>query len=766
MHDAPSRPIRRRPARTARNRRRAALATGFIAPGLIGLALVCGAQGSAPAAAQNPPTANQEPVLLSADSVTFDERADTVTASGNVELSQGARTVRADTVTYNRTTRVVTATGGVRLVEPTGEIVFADYAELTDDLRDAFIDNIRILMTDDSRMAGNEGERADGRLTRINRGVYSPCELCKDDPTSPPLWQVRAVRVVHDKDTKEVRYRDAVLELFGVPVAYTPYLSHPDPTVNRRTGMLAPVFGRKDDLGVFVRTYTYVDIAPDQDATVEVSGFSEEGLLLGGEYRKRFEHGTLQLTGSITEGELKTAGGDFKREEWRGHIAARGLFDIDEVWRTGFDVRRASDRTYLRRYYNVTDDILTSRAFVEGFRGRNYAAVNAYSFQDTRYYNTTQEPLVLPEAIYSAYGEPGGTLGGRWSLEAGALSMTRGNGPNSFRVSVRPGWRRDLVSSTGLVTTLDASVLAAAYSVNNYDRPDIAGGERDANKRFRLFPQADVTMRYPMVRYGESSSQTIEPIASITAAPNVDNDPEVPNEDSLDIEFNDAALFMPSRYTGIDRLEGGVRATYGLRASVQGYTDGYASLFLGQSYRFTEESDFPTNSGLETRRSDFVGRLDLVPAPWLDINYGFRLDEETLKPRQHSLTAAAGLPRFRVSTNYTFVDTIEDQYTTDQRRVEQATFGVGTLINRYWSASAAHVQAFSQDPGARATFGVLTYHDECFTFDTIIRRDFTDTPGETDEGTSIYFRLVFKNIGEVTTPSLSGSLFGRDSSSP
>ncbi|HYG85788.1 MAG TPA: LPS assembly protein LptD [Azospirillum sp.] len=731
--------------------------------GLLGLMVACGVATTASGQTQAPTTKDaQQPSLLAADQVTYDDVQGIVTARGNVELSQGLRTVRADVVTYNRRTKVVTATGNIRMVEPSGDILFADYAELTDDLRDAFVENLRVLMTDNSRMAGNEAERRGERLLRVNRGVYSPCELCPTDPTRPPVWQVRAVRVVHDREEREIRYKDAVIEMFGIPVAYTPYLSQPDPTVDRKSGFLTPLVGGSSDLGVFIRPRYYIDIAPDQDATVEVGAFTKQGLLLGGEYRKRFERGSLSIAGSVTQGELPVTlsdPGGPKEKKLRGHIFASGLFEIDEAWRAGFDARRASDETYLRKYYDFHEDYLTSRAFVEGFRGRNYAAVNAYSWQDLRYGNPVEEPIVGPLAVYNALGEPGSLLGGRWSLDSGILSLYRTVGTNTRRFYVQPGWRREIVSNVGFITTLDVSVLAATYNASHYDRPDIAGIDRRPTSATRLFPQGQVTVRYPFVRYGESSQQLIEPIAAFTAAPVTKNDPEIPNEDSLDVEFDQANLFLLNRFPGIDRQDGGTRFTYGLRTAIYGYNQGSGSLFLGQSYRFNRKSAFPIGSGLETRRSDYVGSLDLTPAPWLDLNYGFRLDQDTLRPRRHSVTGVAGVPAFTVSTAYTFLDQTIDPFAVSRNKLEQVSVGINSRFSPRWSVGLTHIQSLRPDPGPRAALGVLTYQDECFTFQTIARRDFTTVVGDVESGSTLYFRLVFKNLGEFRSPGL-GGLFG------
>lgn len=738
--------------------------------GIVGLMIACGVVTADLADAQSPGAAAQPPVLLTADQVTFDEPNGLVTATGNVELAQGPRNVRADKITYNQRTKVVIATGAIRLVEPSGDIIFADYAELTDDLKDVFIENIRVLMTDNGRVAGNEGERREGKLTRISRGVYSPCDLCKSDPTRAPLWQIRAVRIVHDNQEHEVRYKDATMEIFGIPVGYTPYLSHPDPSVDRKSGFLTPSFGNSSDLGFIAKTHYYWDIGDNQDATFDVSGYSKLGLLLGGQYRKRFENGRLEIEGAVTQGEISNgqAAGAPKDRRTRGYFAAKGLFNIDEVWRAGFDVKKASDESFLRRYYGFRDDYLTSKAYVEGFQGRNYASVAAYGFQDLRYGNTVAEPVAVPAARYNALGEPGSLLGGRWSFDTSLLAVTRPDdaGPNTRRFVVQPGWERNIVSGAGFITTLSGSVLAAGYTADRFNSADPTTRGTEDTSGVRFFPQAQATIRYPFVRYGESSQQLIEPIGQLTVAPKLRNGKVFPNEDSLDVEFDESNLLSPNRFTGIDRLDDGMRLTYGLRAALYGYKEGSASLFLGQSRRLTEAAaGFQGGSGLEDRTSDYVGKLDLQPADWLDVNYGFRIDHDTLRPRRHSLNASAGVPLLRLSTSYTFVDQTASRNAVTQDRVEQATFGLSSNFAPRWSLGMSHQQAMEPLPGARSSLATLTYSDECLIFQSIVQRDYTTTASGVKDGNTIYFRFVFKNVGEFQTPSISAGFLGGGSSS-
>ena len=258
--------------------------------GLLALATIAGIlpfSASVTMAQTRPPIQSDAPVLFKADQLRNEQKIGLVVATGNVEFTQNGRTLLADSVTYNRRTDTVTANGNISLLEPTGEVVFADYIELTGNMRDGVIENMRVRMSDNSRIAAAGGRRIGGMRTEFRKAVYSPCELCEKDPTRAPIWQVKASRVSHDQETKDVTYRNAFLEFYGIPVMYTPYLSHPDPTVERRTGFLVPTYGSDSELGTLVSTPYYFDIAPNMDATVTPIVTTNEGVVGSGEFRHR-----------------------------------------------------------------------------------------------------------------------------------------------------------------------------------------------------------------------------------------------------------------------------------------------------------------------------------------------------------------------------------------------------------------------------------------------------------------------------------------------
>ncbi|MEP4191848.1 MAG: LPS assembly protein LptD, partial [Sneathiella sp.] len=338
---------------------------------------------SASYAAEDPSSLSLEKgSLFSADEIQYDQKNEVVTASGNVEIVQGERVLKADKVTYDVRQDSVIASGNIVLLEPTGEVVFAEKVELASELKTGAIRNIRVLFTDNSRLAAQSAVRVDENNIIMNNAVYSTCRLCETDRNAAPLWQAKSSKVVHDKSAKTITYKHAVLEFYGVPVLYTPYFSHPDPTVKRKSGFLAPSFVNSSDLGYGVTTPYYYVISEDKDFTFTPTVTTKEGVHLAGEYRQAFKQGDLELDGSVTYVDAQdNNGNDTGDQEFLSHLRGKGRFKLDSTWSWGFDAFVTSDETYLDRYDISNDDTLTSTAYLEGLRGRNYTSLSAYAFQ-------------------------------------------------------------------------------------------------------------------------------------------------------------------------------------------------------------------------------------------------------------------------------------------------------------------------------------------------------------------------------------------------
>lgn len=713
----------------------------FVLAASIVVALGLAGLGAHPAAGQS----LNGSVLFAADDISYDGETGLVNASGSVEVTAGERILMADRVTYDERTDTVTAQGNVSVLEADGSVYFADTIELTDQLKNGFIEGFRGLLTDNSRFAAARAQRTDGNRTEMERAVYSPCPICDDEPHRPPLWRIRASKIVHDQEKQSIEYRNARLELFGVPVAYTPFFSHPDPTVDRKSGFLVPTYRQTSQLGTTVEVPYFFNLAPNRDVTFQPLFTTREGIVADAEYRQRTNAGQFQLRGTVTrvderdDENVKT--GDKKV---RSHIEGNGKFDIDDTWRWGFDAARSSDDTYLRRYGFSSADSLTANVFVEGIDGRSYAAANIYSFQGLRAEDDPgQTPLVLPALDYNLVSEPG-RFGETYELDANLLVLTRNEGTDSRRVSLHGAVSLPRTGPFGQIINISADLRADGYWVSDVPDPLNPGASNRDGLTGRIVPQVTVDWRWPLVRAEHGARQVIEPVASFVLSPYGGNPNDIPNEDSINFEFDDTNVFASNRFPGLDRIEGGPRINYGFRYGLYGNNGGSLTALIGQSIRGHEDDTFAARTGLETRRSDYVGRIDLSPSPLFTLYQRFRLDRDNLALQRNEISFSTTTDRFGADITYV---RLSRELTADEiTGREEINLRAHAQLAANWLANARTRRDLGDDGGTINAGAGLVYEDVCFNVAIDFNRNFT-RDRDVQPTSSVTFRVRLKHLG-------------------
>lgn len=704
---------------------------------------------------------DDEPVNIAAKELTHDEAGQSVTATGDVELQQGGKILRADKIVYNLGTDVVSAIGNVALLDENGDVHTAEYVELSGDLKNGYVQGLLSILSDGSRFTAAEARREDGRRTTMTAGSYTPCKVCEEKPN--PVWQIKADKVEHDLETKSIKYKNARLEVLGVPLAFAPIFSHADPSVERKSGFLRPDYGWSDDVGTFVEAgYYFGDIAPDKDATVRIRPSTRAGVLMMGQWRQRFEAGRLQLDGSGVVSDRREQDGRIEEDRKRGHIFATGLYNIDDKWRAGLNIERASDKGYLRLYDISRENVLENEIYAERFAGRNYSRISALNFQDVRLGLRPEQPDVLPQAEHRMYGEPVSMMGGRWTAGVSALALHRdSDGQDMQRTSADIGWQRRDVLPAGLVTQMDLTARGDFYALQDRDAAVLNPGLNDDSNRGRFMAVAGVMASYPLVKRFDKSQVVIEPLVGASLSPQVDDGNRgIPNEDSIDIQLDTSNLFAHNRFPGIDGQEDGARVNYGLRTGLYGDNGRFGKIFVGQSYRFDEDNIFPRGSGLEENSSDIVGQVNLGLSRYLRGDYRFQIDNRHLTMRRHELMAHGGNDRFTLNLGYIYFGGIVGTGFTESREQMQVD-GVYRLTP-YWSLNAYSLTDLGQEPGLRKASLGISYADECFTFSLQGTRNLiNEASGE--NGMVLMARIGLKNIGEIASPKIQ---FQRDVDEP
>ncbi len=675
-------------------------------------------------------------LLVEADELIYDNDKNTVTAKGNAELHYGPRTLQADRVRYDRGSSRVFAEGNVRLTDQDGAVVTGDRMELTDDFKTGFIDSLRIQQSVDrrgetvrTRFSAPRAERIAGEQTRFDYGTYTACEPCKDNPEVPPLWQVRAAKIVHNNETHTVYFEESTLEIAGIPVAYLPYFEAPDPTVKRKSGFLTPRFITSTAVGTGASVPYFFNLAPDYDLTLSPAFLSRQGVLGQAEYRQRLDNGSfnLRLSGifqttpsAFLPGPLGAGDRDF-----RGSIESRGRFYINDRWRTGWDLVGVTDKWFLDNYrirnQNITTDYFreaVSTAYLIGQGDRSWFEARGYYFKGLSSFDWQKEqPIVAPVIDYDKRINGPGEIGGEVRFEANITSLTReatdfqglprtsaylfspsvngvsyplyetcstfnsasclirGLAGTNTRASAMASWRRTFIDDAGQSFTPFTYLRADAFftnpSLSGYQNalvPTIANVGEGFNGR--VIPAVGLDYRYPFVSdFGPLGVHTIEPIAQIIARPSETRIGRLPNEDAQSLVFDDTSLFEWDKFSGYDRAEGGVRANLGGQYSVVTASGWYTNVMFGESiqvagvnsFRRGDIANVGLESGLETRRSDFVGRFQVSPNQNISFISRARFDQADFKVNRFEAGVTARFAPFLPLTLATFYSYYEAQ---------------------------------------------------------------------------------------------------------
>lgn len=697
------------------------------------------------------PNAQKEaPVLLEADQLDYDQPKDTLTAKGQVYLEQAGQVVESAELAYDRPNDVVKAQGQVVYTDPQGQKFYAEEMQLKPQAKTGFAGKISTLMADGGRFAANQGDSLGAQGMVLKQAVYSPCNICdpKTGQKKKPLWQLRASKVVHDKKTKDIYYHNARLEVKGVPVAYVPYMSQPDPTVKYRSGFLQPDFAYTSKLGTTIYNSYYQHIAPNADTTIGLINTTKQGTVLSNKYRQNFKQGFVNLETSFNNSEVRGGNNDdtlIKPEGFRGHVFGNGQYQINDKWLAGFNAARTTDEYYLKDFAFGAQDTLRNDIYAERYSGRNYSRISTMYFQDLRPNVNIDQPDVLPKIDTRLVGDPNATLGGRWALGAQFLTLLRNGQQAVSRLSVVPSWRRD-DKVKGLRTTMEGKLYNDVFWVRQPSPYDVGAVQEDETQS-RMLPVMQGLARYPMIKPGQKIDWLLEPKVALSAAPNTNINSGIPNEDSRDVQLDMSNVFNDNRFAGSDRRETGSHTAYGLKFGGYSHNNNSGFVTVGQSYRLTESSTlFPEGSGLEGNRSDYVAQAEATIQDRYYLDYRTQINESDLKAVRHELQTALVDDKYELRASYIKANQVAGTGLLANRQ-QLNLEALRQVADNWWVMGSA-----LQNLGSGADSGLLKsglgveYKNECVRVTFKAERDLTDRlTGGSDS--RFGFSLGLKNFG-------------------
>jgi LPS-assembly protein len=712
------------------------------------------AMAQVPSVAQGSAATSDAPFYFESDLLVRDGTSRLITASGRVRVQQSGRTLNAEQVTYDPVKGTVIAKGGVRLVNPDGSVETAEELNLDRDLTAGFAKNISASLAEGGRITAETLTRDPDGRDQLNNAVFTACPVCTPSTSSGrPPWAIRATKITQDHVRQTISYEHAVIELYGIPVASLPMFWHPDASVDRKSGFLAPDIAVSRRRGLsFNQPYLQViskseDIVFTPQINTKVNPFLETA------WRRRFATGEIHARLGVThESDLDGNGDKLGDNTFRSFILADGRFEVSEAWHWGFTAERASEDLIFDKY--DIRDVDRQRGLVPSQQGRlvsqiygqrqnanSYLSMSLISIQGLRPTDIDRTfPSIAP--LIEGYWSPKTpVMGGRLVVSGHAVALTREQDPfnpalpgvDSRTANLNLNWTRNYYSPVGLVATPFVEARADLFSL-----ADLPGTATIGQTNLLV----GTNLGYPLVRRQGAGLFILEPLAQIAVSPNTKIDPRIPNEDSTTLEFDETTLFRADKFRGFDRYERGARANLGLRASYQLEDGRAATLLIGRSWRDQVEPAFAARTGLRGRASDWVVAATGTTAHGISLFARARIADQG-----SSLRRLEGGADFETERSIGYIRYLRDNEDQTGKKREDLDFAGEVQVAPKWALSFRGVADLQENVWRRQEIGLVRKED-CLRFEMIYEHSETinRTLGPSD---SLKFRLTLATLGDT-----------------
>ena len=659
-------------------------------------------------------TTGDGPAMLVADRVWLEGRS-RVTAEGSVEVLQGDARLRAARVSYDRETDRLTVTGPIVLTRGDNELVLADAAALDADLRNGMIKGARMVLNQQLQLAAARLDRVDARYSQLTRATVSSCQVCG---TRPPLWQIKARRVIHDQEEKQLYFDDARMEVMGVPIFWLPRMRLPDPDQTRVTGFPIPSIKRNSQLATGLKVPYFITLGDHRDVLL-TPYVSAKTRTLEWRYRQAFAKGRIEFAGAVSRDDLRPS-------LTRAYIEGKGHFRLPRDFQLDFTLQAVNDPAYLTDYDYSEADRLESGITVSRIRRDEYISAGLAHYRTLRLNEDTDTiPSIIADAAYERRFFP--KWGGEVRLSAenhshlrysdtlvdGTDDDTLSDGLDLSRLTVGAHWLNAWTLPAGI--RAEGRIGVDIDSFRTVQDPGFPTSESGAT------PSAALTLRWPWVRHRNGVSEVVEPVAMLAWSGG--SPLNVANDESTRVEFDEGNLLTLSRFPAPDRRERGGQLALGVnwtRIDPEGWD---ARLTFGSVLRRAPDTNFSASSGIGGDTSDLLIAAQLRNRAGLTLTARGLFDHK-LTVNKAEARASWSSDRLDLSAGYVWLSA--DPAESRPVSVSEWSFESEFDITRTLRGQLAGRYDIAADEPISAGFGVI-YSNECVDVALSASRRFTSS---------------------------------------
>ncbi len=465
-----------------------------------------------------------------------------------------------------------------------------------------------------------------GNETLIKKGIFTSC---KDNNNCPP-WAITAKEIIHDKNKKEIKYKNALLKIYNIPVLYFPKFFHPDPTVDRKSGFLMPSFGESKNLGASINIPYFFAISESEDITFKPRFFSSDELLLQTELREVNKYSSHIIDLSLN----KTNSDDEKGRNT--HFFSNSNFNLNNNFfnksNLKVKVEKVSNDDYISLYsLESTSPIIKDTTTLENIIEFNGTQNNFNVDLSLESYETLGKPTSdRYEFVYPNYSFE--TTKNFKNEFFNNLDFTSSGNQKKYSTNIY-----EAVQINDFIFNGNKNI--SNYGFNHNFKTILKNVNSDGknSKKFKEKEQSEILsmitydLDLPLVKNDAKFYNSLLPKISFRHSPN-----DTKNLKDEERFLNTDNVFSLNRIGFNETIESGTSVTLGLDFEKK-YKEDNASLFsskIATVFRDEMNENLPIKSTLGKKQSDIFGEIKFAPNQNLifDYNYSVKnnLDEINL----------------------------------------------------------------------------------------------------------------------------------------
>lgn len=652
-----------------------------------------------------------------------------------------------DNFEYSTTNKFFKSTGNIKFLDKDNNNYNFTQIYIDEKKREILGTDVKAFLNDESFKANNKNKprvfantiKIDDKQSEFTKSVFTLCDYRKNDKCPP--WSLQASKMRHDKVSKTVYYDNAVVKFFDIPIFYAPKLSHPDPSIDRRSGFLPPSFTSSKNLGSGIDTPYFWAMNKDKDFTFTPRLYTSEHPLYLGEYRQVFEKSNLVLDMGYTEGYKKT--GTKKIAGNKSHFFTNFIKVFEgkdnSVNSIELTTQELSNDKYLKLYKinsslvkSDVDELENSLKFIHE-NDNLFLGFEASAFETIKDKYNDKYEYILPDITLDKNLLSSDKYGSFDLTSNLKIHNYDTNKVTKFLVN-DIGWKfRENNFSNGLNGNLMAKLKNVNYETNNVSlfkedqTSDIFGGigyllDLDLIKKTNNIASHFLTPKI-FFRYS----------------------PDHMRKEAKDIRLNDKKLFKIDRIDTENNFEGGASATVGFDYELKHSSNRKFKFSGGQIINQKNNKNKPISSSLDSKLSDFVGNATLNINDKINLNYDFSIDQNYKDIPYSEIGASFLSKQVELDLDYLFEkDHIGDQEYVKSKisigKNNNGIFTAGTKINLVTNSTEFYNMSYE-------------YLNDCLRAGLVYRRSFYND-SELEPEDSLMFQITLTPFGNISSPNL------------